>query len=72
VEKLRRRLRGRSSFLFDEALSSRPDRIEVAVTLLAVLELIKQKEMIAFQPEMFGPIKIGRPETAVSPPPATN
>jgi segregation and condensation protein A len=72
VEKLRRRLRWSSSFLFDEALSPRPDRIEVAVTLLAVLELIKQKEMIAFQPEMFGPIKIGRPETAVSPPPATD
>lgn len=68
IQKLRSRLRQPKPFLFDEVLSSRPSRIEVAVTLLAILELVKQKEMLVYQPKLFGPIKIRRPETAVSSP----
>jgi chromatin segregation and condensation protein Rec8/ScpA/Scc1 (kleisin family) len=30
----------------------------VAITLLAVLELIKRRELTATQPELFGPIEV--------------
>jgi segregation and condensation protein A len=43
---------------FHELLSAHPDRIEVTVTLLALLELVKRQEAIAYQPYLFGPIRI--------------
>jgi segregation and condensation protein A len=56
--RLRARLARGNVFLFNDALANPHDRTEVAVTLLALLELIKQREAAASQNEMFGPIEI--------------
>jgi len=58
IERLRYHVRTGSSLQFDDLLSSRSSRLEVAVTLLAVLELIKRREVAAVQDSMFGPIQI--------------
>src|SRR6059058_2412297 len=52
-----RRLLRRGSFSFDEAVE-RADRVTVAVTLFAVLELYKQGELTWNQDEPFGEITI--------------
>jgi segregation and condensation protein A len=49
---------------FNHLLSRKPTRVEAAVTLQAILELIKQRTVQAEQPEPFGDITI----TAVVPP----
>jgi segregation and condensation protein A len=43
---------------FHDLLSAKTNRVEISITLLAVLELIKRREITAYQPEMFGPIEI--------------
>jgi segregation and condensation protein A len=61
---LRRLLRG-GSFSFDEAIVS-ADRMTIAVTLFAVLELYKQGELDWAQDEPFGEITLsGAPEPAM-------
>lgn len=55
---LRETLQRRKQVEFRELLSSKADRTEVAVTLLALLELIKRREVVAFQETMFGPILV--------------
>src|SRR2546430_8745445 len=52
-----RQLLRRGSFKFDEAVSS-ADRVTVAVTLFALLELYKQGELTWTQEEPFGEITI--------------
>jgi segregation and condensation protein A len=47
----------RGSFTFDEAVA-RADRVTVAVTLFALLELYKQGELTWTQPEPFGEIRV--------------
>ncbi len=47
----------RGSFSFDEAIA-RADRVTIAVTLFALLELYKQGELTWTQPEPFGEITI--------------
>ena len=56
LEYLRRLLRA-GSFTFDEAVV-RADRVTIATTLYALLELYKQGELIWEQPEPFGEIRI--------------
>jgi segregation and condensation protein A len=56
LDHLRRLLR-RGSFSFDEAVS-RADRVTVAVTLFALLELYKQGEVTWTQDEPFGEIQV--------------
>ena len=56
--RLRFRLKQHQKFLFTDLLSGDNSRIEISVTLLAVLELIKRHEASASQPQMFGPIEI--------------
>lgn len=46
--------------LFSQAKS----KIEIVVTFLAILELIKLKEIAAVQKELFGPILIAKPQLA--------
>lgn len=58
IRRLRFRVRGGASLNFNELLSSSATRSEVAVSLLAVLELIKRREVTAVQEELFGPIAI--------------
>jgi segregation and condensation protein A len=52
-----RRLLARGSFTFDEAVA-RADRVTVAVTLFAVLELYKQGELTWIQQQPFDEIRI--------------
>jgi segregation and condensation protein A len=47
----------RGTFTFDEAVA-RADRVTVAVTLFALLELYKQGELTWTQPEPFGEIRV--------------
>ena len=55
---LRERLGRGRAFLFNDVLANPKDRTEIAVTLLALLELIKQREARASQSRLFGPIEI--------------
>lgn len=50
----------------DELISSGKTRIEVVVTFLAILELIKIREVVAVQEFLFGPILIARRDTLYS------
>ena len=61
-----RTLLRRGSFNFDEAVA-RADRVTVAVTLFAVLELYKQGELTWSQDEPFGEIRIDAPAPAAAP-----
>ena len=58
IKRLRYRLKQHQTFLFNELLSEENSRVEISVTLLAVLELIKRHEAAASQSELFGPIQI--------------
>lgn len=58
IGKLRGRLTHGRPFLFADLLADSRDRTEVAVTLLALLELIKRREAQANQSRLFGPIEI--------------
>ena len=55
---VRSTLKERRQANFRELLSGRPTTVEVAVTLLAILELIKRREVEARQPYPFGPIEV--------------
>ena len=66
IVKLRSRIKTHRHIYFHELLSGDYGRVEVSLTLLAVLELIKRYEVDAFQPVLFGPIEIrGRAEEPV-------
>ncbi len=58
IRNLRQRVRSGQTFEFRDLLSQNTSRVEISINLLAVLELIKRKEIRAYQPEMFGPIQI--------------
>lgn len=58
IGKLHAYLGRKRAFLFTDLLANPHDRTEVAVTLLALLELIKQREAQARQTRLFGPIEI--------------
>ncbi len=47
-------------FSFEDLLSLSVQRIEVIVTLWAVLEMLKRHAIVVKQPELFGQIQIGR------------
>lgn len=55
---LRKRLKQHGRSHFHDLLPAKAERVEVAITLLAVLELIKRRELTASQPELFGPIEV--------------
>jgi segregation and condensation protein A len=58
MDKLRSQARAGNSISFETLLSPTSTRLEIAVTLLAVLEMIKRREIVAIQEKMFGPILI--------------
>jgi segregation and condensation protein A len=58
IERLRRQVRVGRRVIFGELLSARPTPAELSVTLLALLELVKRREIEARQPFLFGPIEI--------------
>jgi segregation and condensation protein A len=57
LQHLRSLLSGRGRFTFDEAVEG-ADRVTVAVTLFALLELYKKGEATWEQSESFGPIMV--------------
>lgn len=50
----------------NELFSSANSKLEIVVTFLAILELIKLKEIAAIQEDLFGPIMIARCENVFS------
>ncbi|MCF7870619.1 MAG: segregation/condensation protein A [Candidatus Omnitrophica bacterium] len=46
----------------EKLFSQSNSKIEIVVTFLAILELIKLKEIVAVQEQLFGPISIARPQ----------
>lgn len=70
ISRLRRKVRSGQRFQFQELLSGKTSRLEVSVTLLAVLELIKRQEILALQSQLFGPIEIlANPDAPENPDP---
>lgn len=59
---IRERLLTQEWFSFEDLLSLSVQRVEVIVTFWAVLELLKRRAITVEQPELFGPIQIGRGE----------
>lgn len=67
INRLRQRAKMGLAFGFTDLLSAKTSRVEISITLLAVLELIKQREILASQTEMFGPIELrANPEHATN------
>lgn len=60
LARLRELLRGRGRFAFDDAVEGSGDRVTVAITLFALLELYKSGEADWEQAEPFGPISVSR------------
>lgn len=58
IRNLRQRMKESDRISFDELLSDRSTWMDVSITLLAVLELIKRHEVNVYQPELFGKIEI--------------
>jgi segregation and condensation protein A len=59
-----------SSMAFEELFASSHRRIDLIVTFLAILELIRMKQIVAMQPDIFGEIRIHRADTVVAQEPA--
>ncbi len=58
MEMILQELQQRHQLLFHEILAAAAGRLEVAVTLLAMLELLKQREITVHQERLFGSIII--------------
>jgi segregation and condensation protein A len=58
IEHIRGLLRQHEHVQFQELLGERSSRLELIVTLLAVLELIRSRSVTVTQPRLFGPISI--------------
>lgn len=58
INRLRQRAKAGKAFNFTELLSAQTSRVEISITLLALLELIKRREILASQTVMFGPIEL--------------
>ena len=58
IGRLRRTAQRKERFDFAHLLSGKPNRAELSVTLLAVLECVKRREVVTEQPYLFGPIDI--------------
>jgi len=58
IGRLRKSIKSKSRVFFTELLGGEITRLQVSVTLLAVLELIKRNEVKVSQTSIFGPIEI--------------
>jgi segregation and condensation protein A len=67
VEYLMRRIGAQAPLKFSELFAGLTSRSEVVCTFLALLELIRLKQLVAVQPKAFGEIEIGRGQAAASP-----
>jgi segregation and condensation protein A len=57
-------LEQKASIAFEELFAGRHRRIDLIVTFLALLELIRMKQIVALQPDLFGSIRIYRADAA--------
>jgi segregation and condensation protein A len=64
AELIRAALRDAPSIVLQDLLTGVRDRVVVAVTFLAMLELMKRRELVVDQPEPFGPITARRTTAA--------
>ena len=69
IEMLLRTLSERTTIKFSELFESATSRTEVVVTFLAMLELIRLKQLLITQPEPFDEIQLVRAPAAVTPTP---
>jgi segregation and condensation protein A len=67
IEHLMRSISERPRLNFSELFAAATSRSEVVVTFLALLELIRLKQLTAVQPEAFGEIQICRAEAQAAP-----
>ena len=58
IQLIAEKLGGRHKASFDALLSKNPSRLEIVVTFLALLELVKRYRVSALQEELFGSIEI--------------
>ncbi|NOX61600.1 MAG: segregation/condensation protein A [Chloroflexi bacterium] len=72
MESLRATLARRGVVRFRQFLRRARSRVEVIVSFMAVLELIKQNEVRVRQPDLFGEIWIERQEASEEPQPQVN
>jgi segregation and condensation protein A len=70
IEQLMRAISERQRLRFSELFANVTSRSEVVVTFLALLELIRLRQVTAVQSQAFGEIDICRAEPAAAPPPA--
>lgn len=68
IARIEERLGRQQRIRFEDVLSEAASRVEVIVTLLAVLELLKQDRVHVRQEGLFGPIFIARKEPLGTPP----
>jgi len=68
IEHLIRLIAERTRLKFSELFETVTSRSEVVVTFLALLELIRLKQLVAVQAEAFGEIEIRRAPAATAPP----
>jgi segregation and condensation protein A len=63
VQHIRERVTTRGRIRFRDVLSRAAGRVEVIVTLLAVLQMVKDGQLRMWQEELFGPIFMAAPES---------
>jgi segregation and condensation protein A len=67
IEFVRNQIATRGSLKFSELFEKAANRAEVVCTFLALLELIRLKQLACVQPEPFAEIEIGQPVLSVEP-----
>ena len=67
---IRDALRAAPAIVLQELLEGVRDRVVVAVTFLAMLELVKGRELVVEQSEPWGPISVRRADPTAAPPAA--
>ena len=68
IEQIIKALAGREGLKFGDLFEGAMSRTEVVVTFLALLELIRLKQLVVAQPEEFGEIEIRRAPVAAAEP----
>lgn len=64
MARIRQRVQEQAWFDFTDLLALAVQRVDVIVTFWAVLELLKRREIVVEQRELFGPMMIGRAQAS--------
>lgn len=62
IDYIKKMIREKASFTFNNLLKEKKNKTEMVVTFLAILELVKQKEIIVEQSHLFGELNINKNE----------